>query len=54
MLSSAKQVISAAGLLKFPPNGAARRPATSGPEARDDTGAAIAERDRGGAHMCGE
>src|SRR5215469_10485869 len=32
MLSSAKHVISAAGLLKFPPNGAANRPATRGPK----------------------
>jgi hypothetical protein len=33
MLMSAKQVISAAALLKSPPNGPTNKPATSGPKA---------------------
>jgi len=51
MLSNAKQVMIAAGLLKFSPNGAASRPATNGPKLVMTRAGAVAERDRGRPHM---
>jgi hypothetical protein len=44
----------AAGLLKFPPNGAAKRPATSGTKPVMTRAPLVTERDRGCAHMGGE